>query len=269
MQDVPRLLVHRSLPDRVVAPHIVERRIEHLVRLEAVDPQEKGAVLRIVAHPAPGGCENLGAGPIRLVTPVAHVVQVLQEGARTVQRRLRCLRHGRLVRPEVALEKLADQIPRPRPPAIPTGTANVLPRHEPAGVVHVGLEEVRGVGDESGRVALLQKDLGDGGVLVRDLVPAVVPVRKWKSAHPREAPVADLHRRPGFGEAACEPHGFGSQRVQRRRRNTAELLARAHDVGAERVDADHDDVQLVHCGDSPSRSRWPDASSGIDHGAPA
>ena len=269
MQDVARLLVHGALPRVVVAPHVLDRRVEHLMRLEAVDPEEERRVARVVAHPASRRCKDLRTRPVRLVAPVTRVVQVLQESALAVQRRIRRLRQGGFVCPEVVLEQVANQIPRSGAPTVAPGAADVLPRHESTGVVHVGLEEVRGVGDQPGGVALLEQDLGDGRELIRNLVPAVVPMLIRKPAHPREAAVANLQRWTGFGEAAVEAHRVGRERIQCGCGDTAELLARTHDVGPKRVDADNDDVQLVHGGRLPSKSRRPGSSDGSDHARPA
>ena len=271
MQDVARLLVDLALPRVVVAPHVVDRRVEHLMRLEAVDPQKERRIARVVAHPASRRCKDLRTRPVRLVAPVARVVQVLQESALTVQRRIRRLRQGGFVGPEVVLEQIANQIPRSGAPAVAPGAADVLPRHESAGVVHVGLEEVRGVADQPGGVALLEQDLGDGRVLIGNLVPPVVPVGIWKPPHARGAAIADLQRWTGLGKAAVEAHRVGRERIQARDVATpAELLARTHDVGGRNVSmSDADDVQLVHGGRLPSKSRRPGTSDGSDHSGPA
>ena len=83
-------------------------------------------------------------------------------------------------------------------------------------MIHVGLEQMGRVGYQARGVAMIQQNLGNRGVLVRNLVPTVVAVDVRESAHAGETTVSYLDGLAGFGKTAIESRRFSGERVKRR-----------------------------------------------------
>ena len=159
---------------------------------------------------------------------------------------VRSIGFRRFVSPEIVLVQFLDEIPRAGAPAVASGASYVVPCHEPAKVVHVGLEQMGRVGYQACSVTVFQQNLGDGGVLVRNFVPAVVAVNVRKAAHAGETAVAYLDRLAGFGKTAIESRRFYGERVKRRGGDMAKTFVWSHDVGPKCVEANDNDVRMFH-----------------------
>ena len=214
------------------------RRVERLVRVEAVDPQEERLHGVIVLQPVARRAEHARATVVILRLPMALVEQVVDQGgvARPVDR----LAH-------VVAELCFDEARVAAVPVVRFLPANEIEVGEAAGVVHGRLEHVVGVGDQRRQVAARQQHLGDGVLVGRDLVPprqvrpvaaAVEVVAKREAAPAGEQPAPDLQGGLALAEGAREPDAARGESVEIGRPRVAVLLPLAHDVGAKRIQTD-------------------------------
>jgi hypothetical protein len=227
---------------RHVPVRVLLRRVPRLMRVEAVHPEKERGVRVVVLQPAARRGEDPRGEVVVGGAPVAVVEEVLQhhEMALPVDRLAADALHQRL-----------DHLARTAAPVVVNLPAHEVPRAESARVVHRGLEHVVRVGDETGVVPAANEDLGEGVVFGRDLMPSggVMPVPTAVHVEaPREAAHAGHQRAPGLesrlalSEGAVEVRRLRGELVHRGSSYLGERPVVAHDVGAEGVEADHDDV---------------------------
>ena len=237
----------------VIAVGVRCGRIPGLVRVERVDPQEKGRVGGTVLQPAHRRPKHARAGIVLLPLPPALVPQVLRQAQDG----------GRVQRPPCVLAQLGfDRAQGAPTPVVGLLTADELVGAEPARIVHRRLEHVVGVGDQPGVVAPADQDLGQRVLFGRDLVPAggvvpvsapVIVVAPGEGPPPGEKGAAHLQGGLSLTVGPLKGDRLAGQGIEVRRRDPAHLGVRADQVGAKGVEADHDHVHRtiscssIHC----------------------
>ncbi|OPZ10576.1 MAG: hypothetical protein BWZ10_02348 [candidate division BRC1 bacterium ADurb.BinA364] len=246
----PHLLAVRGLhsddrfpalvPIGIVHVGIGPRRVPGLVRIEAIDIEEKRRVFPRLVDETDGFVEDLRRQIIVLGFSILHIEQILN------QPRLRAdAAVGRQVFGHV------DGVHRADAPGVFLLAADEFPAGEAAREVLRRLEHVVGVRDESRGIALFEKRLGQRRLLRRNLVPArgVGPQSACfvfgfpgKTAHAGQQRAAELNRRLAFAEGVVEKNAFADQPVHVRRSDRIVAPRGGDEIGAEGVEANQHNV---------------------------